>query len=76
MRKRDSRGKSTENFCTAFKRLNRRKLLDLPLQIELNKLKRLLELETELELINVVDRFLHGHGNFDSNLVPFKMKSL
>ena len=30
----------------------------------------------EFELIKIVDCFLHGHGNFDSNLVSFKIKSL
>ena len=30
----------------------------------------------EFELIKIVDCFLDGHGNFDSNLVSFKIKSL
>ena len=30
----------------------------------------------ELDSIKIVDCFLDGHGNFDSNLVSFKMKSL
>ena len=30
----------------------------------------------ELELIKNVDCFLDGHGNFTSNLVSFKIKSL
>ena len=30
----------------------------------------------ELELIKFVDCFLDGHGNFDSNLVSFKIKFL
>ena len=30
----------------------------------------------ELELIKIVDCFLDGHGNFDSNLVSFKIKYL
>ena len=30
----------------------------------------------EFELIKIVDCFLDGHGNFDSNLVSFKNKSL
>ena len=30
----------------------------------------------ELELIKIVDCFLHCHGSFDSNLVSFKIKSL
>ena len=30
----------------------------------------------EFELIKIVYCFLDGHGNFDSNLVSFKIKSL
>ena len=30
----------------------------------------------EFELIKIIDCFLDGHGNFDSNLVSFKIKSL
>ena len=30
----------------------------------------------ELELIKIVDCFLGGHGNFDSSLVSFQIKSL
>ena len=30
----------------------------------------------ELELIKIVDCFLDGHGNYDSNLVSFKIKYL
>ena len=30
----------------------------------------------ELDLIEIVDCFLDGHGNYDSNLVSFKIKSL
>ena len=30
----------------------------------------------EIELIKIVDCFLDSHGNFDSNLVSFKIKSL
>ena len=30
----------------------------------------------EFKSIKIVDCFLDGHGNFDSNLVSFKIKSL
>ena len=30
----------------------------------------------ELELLKILDCFLDGHGNYDSNLVSFKIKSL
>ena len=29
----------------------------------------------ELDLIKIVDCFLDGHGNYDSNLVSFRTKS-
>ena len=29
----------------------------------------------ELELVKIVDCFIDGHGNYDSNLVSFKIKS-
>ena len=32
--------------------------------------------KVEFELIKTVDCFLDGHGNFDSNLVSFKIKAL
>ena len=30
----------------------------------------------ELDLTKIADSFLDGHGNYDSNLVSFKIKSL
>ena len=30
----------------------------------------------EMELIKIIDYFLEGHGDYDSNLVTFKIKSL
>ena len=32
--------------------------------------------KVELELIKIVDCFLDGHGNFDGNLLSFKIKFL
>ena len=31
---------------------------------------------SELELMKIVDCFLDGHGNYDSNLLPFSIKTL
>ena len=61
-------------FCSApFKRQKQRKPVVQCLQREMKKLKRT---KFEFELIKIVDCFLDGHGNFDSNLVCFKIKSL
>ena len=40
---------------------------------ELEKVKKS---NFELELIKIVDCFFDGHGNYDSNLVSFRLKSL
>ena len=32
--------------------------------------------EFELDLIEIIGCFLDGHGNYDSNLVSFQLKSL
>ena len=40
------------------------------------RIEKVKKTKIELELIKIVDCFLDGHGNFDSNLVSFKIKSL
>ena len=40
------------------------------------RIEKLKETKFELELVKNVDCFLDGHGNYDSNLVSFRMKSL
>ena len=40
------------------------------------KIEKVMKTKFELELIKIVDCFPDGHGNYDSNLVSFKMKSL
>ena len=40
------------------------------------RIEKVKKTKFELELIKIVDCFLDGHGNFDSNLVSFKRKSL
>ena len=40
------------------------------------RIERAKKTKFELELIKIEDRFFDGHGNYDSNLVSFKMKSL
>ena len=40
------------------------------------RIEKVKKTEFEFELIKIVDCFLDGHGNFDSNLVSFKTESL
>ena len=40
------------------------------------RIEKVNETKFEFELIKIVDCFLDGHGNFDSNLVSFKILSL
>ena len=40
------------------------------------RIEQVKEAKFETKLIKIVDCFLDGHGNFTSNLVSFKMKSL
>ena len=40
------------------------------------RIEKVKKTKFELELTKIVDCFLDGQGNFDSNLVSFKMKSL
>ena len=40
------------------------------------RIEKVKKTKFELERIKIVDCFLDGHGNFDSNLVSFKIKTL
>ena len=40
------------------------------------RIEKVKKTKFELDLIKIVDCFLNGHGNYDSNLVFFKIKSL
>ena len=40
------------------------------------RIEKVKKTKVEFELIKIADCFLDGHGNFDSNLVSFKIKSL
>ena len=40
------------------------------------RIEKVKKTKFEFELIKIVDCFLDGHGNFDSNLISFKNKSL
>ena len=39
------------------------------------RIEKVKKTKFELDLIKIVDCFLDGHGNYDSNLVSFKIKS-
>ena len=41
-----------------------------------DRIEQFKKTEFELEMIKFVDCFLNGHGNYTSNIVTFKMKSL
>ena len=41
-----------------------------------DRIEQVKKTKFELELIKIVDCFLDGHGNYTSNLVSFKIKSL
>ena len=41
-----------------------------------DRIEQVKKTKFELELIKIVDCFLDGHGNYTSNLVTFKIKSL
>ena len=40
------------------------------------RIEKIKKTKFELDLIKIVDCFLDGHGNYDSNLVSFKIISL
>ena len=40
------------------------------------RIEKVKKIKFELDLIKIIDCFLDGHGNYDSNLVSFKIKSL
>ena len=40
------------------------------------RIEKVQKTKFELDLIKIVDCFLDGHGNYDSNLVSFKTKYL
>ena len=72
LQKRDSRGKSSKIIYSApFKRQSQRRQVVQCLQKESKNLKKT---KFELELIKIVACFLDGHGNYDSNLVSFRIK--
>ena len=71
--KRGSIEKSSKSFYQVFtRRQNPGKLKDQPSE----KIEQVKETEHELELIKIVDCFLDTYGDYTSNLITFKMKTL
>ena len=69
LQKRDSWGKSTKNICSApF-------TTQTSGSVFAERIEKIKKTKIEFELIKIVGCFLDGHGNFDSNLVSFKIKS-
>ena len=44
--------------------------------VSAERTEKVKKIKFDFELIKILDCFLDGHGNFDSNLVSFKIKSL
>ena len=39
------------------------------------RIEKVKKIKFELDFFKIIDYFLNGHGDYDSNLVSFKMKS-
>ena len=59
-----------------FSSFQKRKTTQTSGSVFADRIEKVKKTKFELELIKIVDCFLDGHGDFDSNLVPFKIKSL
>ena len=59
-----------------FSSLQKTKTTQTSGSVVAERIEKVKKTKFEFELIKIVDCFLDGHGNFDSNLVSFKTKSL
>ena len=73
-KKRLLRKKYKKHLFSSFQKTKTTQTSGSVLQKEMKMLVK--KTEFEFELIKIVDCFLDGHGNFDSNLVSFKIKFL
>ena len=71
--KRLLRKKHKKHLFSSFQKTKRTQTSGSVFAERIEKVKKT---KFELKLIKIVDCFLDGHGNFDSNLLSFKMKSL
>ena len=72
-KKRLLRKKFKQHFMSA---LQKNKSTQTSGSVFAERIEKVKKTRFELELIKIVDCFLDGHGNYDSNLVPFRIKSL
>ena len=71
-KKRLLRKKFKQHFVSA---LQKNKSTQTSGSVFAERIEKVKKTKFELELIKIVDCFLDGHGNYDSNLVSFKIKS-
>ena len=74
LQKRDSGGKSTKKRL--FSSFQKKNLTQTRGSVFAERIEKVKKTKFEFELIQIVDCFLDGHGNFDSILVSFKIKAL
>ena len=72
-KKRLLRKKFKQHFMSA---LQKNKSTQTSGSVFAERIEKVKKTRIELELIKIVDCFLDGHGNYDSNLVSFRIKSL
>ena len=72
-KKRLLRKKFKQHFMSA---LQKNKSTQTSGSVFAERIEKVKKTKFELKLIKIVDCFLDGHGNYDSNLVSFKIKSL
>ena len=72
-KKRLLRKKFKQHFMSA---LQKNKSTQTSGSVFAERIEKVKKTRFELELIKIVDCFLDGHGNYDSNLVSFRIKSL
>ena len=72
-KKRLLRKKYKKHFFSSFQKTKPTQTSGSVLAERIEKVKKT---KFELDFIKIVDCFLDGHGNYDSNLVSFKIKSL
>ena len=76
LQKRRYCGKSTKSTEHLFSSFQKTKTTQTNGSVFAERIEKVKKTEFELELIKIVDCFLDGQGNYDSNLVPLKIKSL
>ena len=72
-KKRLLRKKFKQHFMSA---LQKNKSTQTSGSVFAERIEKVKKTKFELQLIKIVHCFLDGHGNYDSNLVSFKIKSL